>query len=196
MESFLVILQGETPEEEIEQGETEAVEGGAKEEVANPILPTGNELIFGGLFFLVLWALMKWVLLPPVVKVMDDRDAKVRSDLDGADAARGQRETLAAEYEAALSAARAEATRLVEDARAQADARRAELIAAAEADVAAARAAATAEVNEAKVVAMAQLRGQVAGIATAAAEAVVQRPLDAGAQQLIDQYLSRSGSQN
>lgn len=196
MEAFVVILQ-ETPEEEIQQGETEAVEGEAhEEEVANPILPTGNELLFGAAFFLVLWVLMKFVLLPPVVKVMDDRDAKVRSDLEGADAARAQRESLVAEYEAALSAARAEATRLVEDARAQADARRAELIAAAETDVAAARAAATAEVDEAKAVAMAQLRGQVAGIATAAAEAVVQRPLDGGAQQLIDQYLSRSGSQN
>ena len=158
----VVILQ-ETPEEEIQEGETEAVEGEAKEEVANPILPTGNELIFGAAFFLVLWALMKFVLLPPVMKVMDDRDAKVRGDLDTADGARAQRETLVAEYEAALAAARA---------------------------------AATAEVNEAKAVAMAQLRGQVAGIATAAAEAVVQRPLDAGAQQLIDQYLSRSGSQN
>ena len=192
MDGLLFILQ-ETPEEEIQQVEAHAAE---EEEVANPILPTGNELLFGGLFFVILWALMKFVLLPPVVKVMEDRDAKVRDDLDAADAARAQRESLVAEYEAALAAARAEATRLIEDARGQADARRAELIAAAEADVAAARAAAAAEVNEAKAVAMSQLRGQVAGIATAAAEAVVQRQLDASAQQLIDQYLSQSGSQN
>ena len=52
------------------------------------------------------------------------------------------------------------------------------------------------EVAQAKDAAMAELRGQVAGIATAAAEAVVQRQLDASATQLIDQYLSRTGSQN
>lgn len=188
------------PDVLVAQEEQEAVgvaEVEEEEEVSNPILPTGNELLFGGIFFVLLWALMKFVLLKPVVQTMDDRTAKVRGDQEGAEAARAQMEAAEAEYEAALAAARAEATRVVEDARARADARRAELMAAAEADVATAKAAAADEVAQAKAEAMAELRGQVAGIAVGAASAVVQRQLDAAAQQqLIDRYLSQTGSQN
>ena len=53
-----------------------------------------------------------------------------------------------------------------------------------------------AEVAEAKAVALADLRGSVASIAVQAAQAVIQKPLDANAQRaIVDEYLSRA-SQN
>lgn len=167
------------------------------EEPSNPILPATNELFWGASLFLVLWALMKFVFLPPVVRIMKERDDKVRADLDAGDHARAQAELAVADYEASLTSARAEASRVIEDARAQADAQRREILAAAEAEVAAMRQEAAAEVAAAKEAAMAELRTSVASIAVGAAEAVVQKRLDEAAQlRIIEDYVNRAGSAN
>ena len=55
--------------------ETEPVavqEAVTEEKTSNPILPTANEMFWGGLTFVLLWALMKWVLLPPITR-LDER---------------------------------------------------------------------------------------------------------------------------
>jgi F-type H+-transporting ATPase subunit b len=161
----------------------------------NPILPVANELFWGAVCFFGLWALMKFVLLKPIVATMQERAAKVRDDLDQAERAERELEAAIEQYAAGLSSAKAEATRTIEDARAQADTYRAAKIAEAEAEVAALRTAAAEEVLTAKAEAMAQLRGGVAQIAVDAASAVVQRPLDPAAQmQVIEDYVNRAGS--
>lgn len=174
-----------------------AEEAGGEEETINPILPVENELVYAAIFFLLIWVLMKFVFLPPVVRTMDARSAKIREDLDSADHAKAQAELSVAEYDAALTGARAEAARIVDDARAQAESKRREVIAAAEAEVAAERQAAAAEVTEAKAVAMGQLRSSVAELAVQAAEAVVQQQIDAEAQtDVIERYVNQAGSSN
>lgn len=174
-----------------------AAEEGVVEETSNPILPTMNELFWGGLTFLALWALMKFVFLPPILRVMQARNDKLREDLDAAEHATAQAELATAEYEAGLTSARAEASRIIEDARAQADEQRKQLLAAAEAEVATLRQEAAAEVAAAKAAAMEELREGVAGIAVGAAEAVVQKRLDAAAQmRVIEDYVNRAGSTN
>lgn len=169
----------------------------AKEEVANPILPVGAELAWGAASFIVLWALMKFVLLKPIMQAMADRAEKVRSDLEAAEQARESATTATSDYEASLTTARAEAGRIIDDARAQAEERRKELIAAAEAEVAQMRAAATADIAAAKAAAMSELRPSLATIAVEAAQSVMGKPLDAAAQRpIVDAYLDRVGSQN
>ena len=68
---------------------TECLEEYALEndEGANPILPTGPELFWGAVLFMLLWARMKWVLLPPVEKTQAKRADQVRSDRDAAEKA-------------------------------------------------------------------------------------------------------------
>jgi len=174
-----------------------AAESGAAEQPNNPILPVPNEMFWGLVTFVALWALMKFVLLPPVQKTMAERDDKIRADLAKAETAATQADTSVAEYEASLASARVEASRIIDDARAQAEAKRKETIAAAEAEVGELRAAAAAEVAQAKAEALASMRDSVATIAVQAAQAVVQKPLDAGAQRAtVDEYLNRVGSQN
>ena len=176
---------------------TFAAESGAAEQPNNPILPVPNELFWGFITFVALWALMKFVLLPPVQKTMADRDDKVRADLAKAESASTQADSAIAEYEASLASARVEASRIIDDARSQAEATRKQKIAAAEAEVGELRAAAAAEVAQAKAEALASMRESVASIAVQAAQAVVQKPLDAGAQRAtVDEYLNRVGSQN
>ena len=158
----------------------------------NPILPTLPELYWAVGCFFVLWALMKWVLLPPIQKTMADRSSKIRGDLDAAETAKDEGLSALAEYEASLASARSEASRIIDDARGQAEEQRKEILASAEAEVAELRSAANAEVTEAKNEALASMRTNVATIAVQAAEAVVQKRLDAVAQrQIVDDYLNR-----
>jgi F-type H+-transporting ATPase subunit b len=158
----------------------------------NPILPVTGELIWATGLFILLWALMKFVLLKPIQKTMADRSAKIRGDLDAAETAKDEGVSSLSEYEASLASARAEASRIIDDARSQAEEQRKEILAAAEAEVAELRTAANAEVVEAKNVALASMRSNVATIAVQAAEAVVQKRLDAVTQrQIIDDYLNR-----
>ena len=208
-QSILVTLTGATVAAEGEGTSTEghststgtAGETTTHTEVAkepsNPILPEPFEMASGAIVFVLLWALMKFVLLKPIQQTMSDRADKIRGDLSTAEGAKAQGDAAVAEYEATLASARVEASRIIDDARAQAEAKRKELIGAAEAEVSELRSQAAAEVNAAKADALTSMRASVATIAVQAAEAVVQKRLDEGAQRsIVDEYLNRVGSQN
>jgi F-type H+-transporting ATPase subunit b len=183
-----VTVQVQTdPESEFEEVVDADLGGGAETvQPDNPILPVLPEIIWGGACFLVLWALMKFWLLKPYTSTMQARADKVRADLEAADAASAQADAALADYEASLAGARAEASRLVDDARVQAEAHRREVLGVAEGEVA-----------EAKAAALAELRPSVTTIATQAAAAVVGRPLDPAQQQaIVEEYLERNASKN
>lgn len=181
---------GEELTEEIEEGDAE------DEEVNNPILPTGPEIFWGAVTFLLLWALMKWVLLPPLHKVQDNRAERIRADRDAAERAGDEAARLRDEHRVGLANARAEATRLIDDARHAGEQHRAELISQAETEISQERAATAAEVDEAKQAALAELKSGVADMAVEAAQLVVQRDIDAASQaQAIEEYVNQAGSQ-
>lgn len=167
------------------------------EKVSNPILPVGNELFYAGVTFVILWALMKFVLLPPVLRGMDNRDAKVRGDLEAAESAKTEAAAKLADYQASLVSTKSDAVRRIEDARVTAEADRRQKVAAAEAEAGAVRAAAAQEVVDAKATAKAQLQSGLTTIVLDAADAVVQRPVDRTTQtQVIEDYVNRAGSPN
>ena len=89
------------------------------------------------------------------------------------------------DYDATIAEARAEAARVIEEARQAGDDRRTEIISAVEAELSVERQAAMAEIETDRQAALAQLRGEVGGLAVAAASKVVQQALDAGANQAI-----------
>lgn len=157
----------------------------------NPILPVGSEMFWGAVFFFSLWALVKWVLLPPVKATMDARAEKIRSDLDAAEIARSKAGSAVAEAEDQLAGVRAEAAEIIEAARAEAEEARAEVIAAAEAEAAEIRTAAAEEIAAARDEVMAEVRPQVAALATDAASRVMNRPIElSDAQPVVDRFLS------
>lgn len=178
-------------------GELTGAEQAVTQEPKNPILPTSSEIVWGAITFFILWALMKYVLLPPIMKGIEARAEKIRTDEARAEAAQAEADRLLEEYEASLVTTKAEAVRITEDARAKAEADRREKVAVAEAEAAEIRSRAAHEVADAKAAAKAELTSSITSIAVGAAETVVGRPLDAGAQaQLIEDYVNRSGSQN
>ncbi len=162
----------------------------ADEAAANPILPTVPELFWGLVSFAALYALVKFVLLPPVKRVMDERANRIREDLDFVDTAQLQAGSAATAAADQLGGVRAEAGSVVDAARAEAEAERAKIIAVAEAEVAEIKASADAEIAAARAEAMSGIRPQVAELATSAASRVMNRQIDLGsAAPVVDRFL-------
>ncbi len=74
------------------------------------------------IIFLVVFGVMARVILPPIQKVMREREDRVRSGLAAGDEGRAEADRLAAERALVLEQARAEARRLLEEASRAADA--------------------------------------------------------------------------
>ncbi len=166
-------------------------------EAPSPILPEINEVIWGGLAFLILFVLMVKKGFPAVKGAMDARAEKIRSDLDAAEQARTDAQAVQADYEARLADAKAEASRLIDEARGAADQVKVDLMARHEAEMADLRTRAAADIESARGQAIADLRAEVAGIALGAAERVVQSSLDADVQgRLIDAYIDEVAGSN
>lgn len=174
------------------------VEGGSPldcEEAPNPLFPEPNELIYGGLAFLLVLGFLTWKGLPAVKAGMAARSDRIKGDLDAAEAQKTEAAALHTQYQAQLADARSESARIVEEARQAADEVKANLVAKAEADVAEMRAKAAADVEAAKVQAIADLRGEVANLAIGAAESVVGANLDRDASvALVEAYINQVGA--
>lgn len=166
-------------------------------ESPNPILPEVTEIIWGGIAFVVLLALMQWKLFPAVKRAMDRRSEKIQGDLDAAETARTEALEVKAGYEAELADARSEAGRIIDAARSDAEGVRADLIARAEAEAAELRQRSDLEVEAAKRQALSDLQSEVSAIVIGAAETVIGRNLDHDTQvQLIESYIDDVGSRN
>jgi F-type H+-transporting ATPase subunit b len=165
------------------------------QEAPNPILPETNELIWGGLAFVVLLGLMWKFGLPPVRKMLQDREDRIRADLERAEEAKTEAESVLEDYRRQLAEARTEASQIVEASREQAEEVRRELIAKAEQDAAEIRQRAADDARLAGDRAMSELRASVAQLSIELAEKVVEHNLDHDTQiQLIESYINQVGS--
>ena len=175
----------------------EDIEGSLEDclEAPNPILPELNEIIWGGLAFLVLLAVMVRYGFPMVNSAITDRADKIRSDLEASEAARTGAEEIKRQLEAERAETRAQVSSIIDEARQEAAAVKADLQARAEVEIAELRQRANAEMAAARQRAVADLQGDVAEMVIGAAERVVERNLDLEThRQLIDQYIASVGS--
>lgn len=171
-----------------------AEEAGHSEEVANPVLPVLPEVVWGAIAFFLLLILMNAVLLPPLRQAMQRRSEQLRSDEEAAEKAVVAAEQVRRDYDATLAEARAEAARIVEAARVDAEAIRAEKVRVATDEVAAERQAALAELETERANALGSMRTDIAQIAVAAASKVVGQPLDVAANQaVVDRHVTAAG---
>lgn len=165
------------------------------QEAPNPILPEVNEIIWGSISFFVVLGLLAKFAFPAMKSAMAAREERIRADLEGAEQARAQADRQLADYQAQLGDARAEAGRIIEEARQAADQVRRDLMARAEAEAAELRARAAADVQLATQRAMADVRRQVGDLSIDLAEKIVERSLDRDTQRaLIDSYIDQVGS--
>jgi F-type H+-transporting ATPase subunit b len=189
-----VRINGETlalTDAEEEEGH-EGDEAHAEEaEAPNPVIPEPNHLIWALGSFLALWALMKFVLLPPILKMRADREEAVLSDREAADKARQALGEAQSAYDASLAEARSEADSILDQARSEAADHREQVMGEATNAAAALRTDAASGLDSSRASAIAGMRGDVGDVAVSAASAVLGKQLDRNSQQAaIDAALS------
>lgn len=158
----------------------------------NPILPTLPELIWSALFFFGLWALMKFVLLPPIIAGRNQREARVRTGQDSVSDSESELAQIRAAHDERIAAAKADAAAVIDAARADADAERAKAVADVEARIVTLRADAQSVIDGARMRALAGAKPAVSQLAVGAATKVLGRNVALGPNQqgVIDAYLS------
>lgn len=157
----------------------------------NLILPNGPELLWSAIFFFGLWALMKYVLLPPIIDGRNEREARVRTGQDSVSDSESELAQITAAHEERISAAKAEAATIIDAARVEADGQRAQAVAAVEDEIAKLRANAQGEIDAARATALAGAKPAVSQLAVGAAGKVLGRSVDlASSQGVIDAYLN------
>ena len=163
----------------------------------SPILPAKNEIIWGSIAFVVLLVALYKFAWPSLKGAMDARAERIRADLDAADTAKADAETVLSEYMSRLSDARNESARIIEEARQAADGLRRDQEQRLQTELAELRERATADIEAAKRQAIADLRSDVAELAIGAAEVIVQRSLDRDTQtRLVDSYIEQVASRS
>ncbi len=197
LEEWEAIVGPEAPEE-LSSEQQEALEEAADEciESPSPIVPAVNELIWGGLFFLVvLLALSKWA-FPALKQGVQQREDRIRGDLEQAEHAREEGEQVLEQYRQQLHDARDEAARIIEEAREAADEVRRDLSQRAEREAAEIRQRADEDIAAAAERATSDLQERVGELAIELAERVVERNLDRDTQMsLIESYINEVGRQ-
>lgn len=78
-------------------------------------------LIWTIINLIILFLLLKKFLFGPVCKIMDEREAKIKADLDGAAQAKTDAEKMKNDYEAEIAGAHSEAMEITKNARARAE---------------------------------------------------------------------------
>jgi F-type H+-transporting ATPase subunit b len=166
-----------------------AEEGGE----VNPILPATNEIVWGALSFLLLFALMSKFAFPAVKKAMDARSERIRQSLDEAERAKGEAQSVLEDYRRQLSDARNESARIIEEARQAADKLRQDLKRQAEAEVAEIRQRAQDDIAAQAERVKAGLRSEMAELSIELAEKVVERSLDRETNMaLIENFINQA----
>ncbi|MBC8200503.1 MAG: F0F1 ATP synthase subunit B [Planctomycetes bacterium] len=160
-------------------------------ESASPVdvqlLTLGTTIVVFAVFLLLA---MKFV-WPHILKGLDERDQKLRDDLDAAEEARKQAKSALSEYEKELSKARAEAGEMIAKARLDAKAAAEELRTNNVRELAEMKTAATADINAAKKAAIGQLHQEASSLAVAIASRILDREISMEDQQaLVDESLT------
>ncbi len=159
--------------------------------LVTPALP---EIVWGGLAFLIVLALLMKFAFPALKKGLKQREETIREELESASRAREEAEAEAAQYRAQIGDARGEANTILEEARADAERIRREMLERAESEAAEIRQRAQEDIRLAQERAMADLRTQVTELSIDLAEKVVEQNLDRQTQvALIDRYIDSVG---
>lgn len=168
-----------------------AEEGDAGGGGAELVLPETSELIAGIIAFaIVFFFIWKWA-LPTINKTLEQRQAAIQGQMEDAEKAKAEAESLLGDYKAQLADSKAEVNRIIEEARGTAESMKAEIVSKAEAEAEQIRAKARTDAEAEVTRALSDARAQVGDISVDLAGKIVGESLDADAhEELINRYLS------
>ncbi|MGQ0628548.1 MAG: F0F1 ATP synthase subunit B [Phycisphaerales bacterium] len=181
--SFVVVLA--LPVVALAADDGEKVEAIAS--VKQGVYSAVTALVVFGIVFAVL-ATKVW---PTITKALDERAAKIAGEIDAAEAARAQAKMALEQYERNLADARAEAQKMLENAKVQQLAQTAALKAQADKELGEMKDKAMREIDAAKKVALGEIHSQAADLASLAAAKILRREINRGDQQrMVDECLA------
>jgi F-type H+-transporting ATPase subunit b len=158
----------------------------------NPLVPNWTEVIVGAIAFGIVFVALWKVLLPRIMKTLEERTDKIEGELDRAAKAKTDADRLRDQWQAQLADARHEAARLREEAREQGARIIAESRAEGDAEKARIVAAGHAQIEADRQQAFSSLRGEIGTLSVQLASKIVGESLDDEARQsrVVDRFLA------
>lgn len=164
----------------------------AEGEAQNPLIPAWYDIIWSGLWFLIILIVVWKVALPKFTAMLDKRSAAIEGNIAKADEAQKQAEAALEEYTRQLAEARTEAGEIREAAREDGKKIVAEAKDAASSEAARITATAHTQIEAERQTALVSLRSEVGSLAIDLAGGVVGETLsdDARATAVVDRFLA------
>ncbi len=170
-----------------------AADGAEETSGIDLLLPSDyNELWAGLIAFAIVFGVIWRLGIPAFNQLLENRQAAVKSELESAEAAKVEAQSLRNDYHDQLSGAREEASRIIERAREAGEAAKAEILSRADEEAAEIKARAQADVAGERERVAAQLKSDMATLSLDVAEKIVGESLDRESQQaLVDRYIEQ-----
>ncbi|MEX1231522.1 MAG: F0F1 ATP synthase subunit B [Planctomycetaceae bacterium] len=181
---------------EHEAGETAG--GDVHHEESGPPLSLKEDLALWSLItFIIFVVILKTAAWGPLSDGLNAREARIRSDLDEAAAARRESEKLLAQHSAQISKTKDEIAELLAEARRDSDALKQDILTTAQKDAEATRNRALEEINRARDAAVKELFDHTSRAVIDATAQILGRALsDADQDRLVDEALSQFAERN
>ncbi|MCS5715050.1 F0F1 ATP synthase subunit B [Herbiconiux sp. CPCC 205716] len=169
-----------------------AVLAAGEETAKNPLIPEWYDIIWSSVCFVVILFFFWRLVLPRMKKLLDERSAAIEGNMEKADEAQREAEAALQQYTAQLAEARAEAAKIREQARVDAQRIGAEVTAQAQSEAERTKANAQVAIEAERQAALVSLRSEVGSLAIDLASGVVGESLsdDAKATALVDRFLA------
>ena len=158
------------------------------------LIPDKNEAIAGVIAFaIVFFFVWKWA-VPALNKTLEARQQAIKAELQAAESAKVEAQSLLDDYQEQLAGAKTEAAQIVDDGRAAGEQVKADVVARAEAEAEQIKDRAAGEIAGERDRVAGELRRQVADLSIDVAEKVVGSSLDdQGQRELVDRYIDDLG---
>ncbi|MDP7578367.1 MAG: F0F1 ATP synthase subunit B [SAR202 cluster bacterium] len=145
--------------------------------------------------FLILFGILRAVLYKPMLKMLDNRSARIKDSLETAERTKKDAERSQEETQRQIEAARNEGQSMIVQAKEIAGRVRQEELAKAREEIEAERSRAQADIQRERDSAIEELRREFSGLALSAAERIVEHSLNESAhKELIEKVLEESSS--
>jgi F-type H+-transporting ATPase subunit b len=147
--------------------------------------PDTGLLIWTIVTFLALVFILKKTAWGPLLHAIEEREARLKGEREGAEKARADSERIRSELDAQLAGLQAKSREMLSQAQKEAEALRAQLKAAAEADSAKIREKTMQELSDEKERLVRDLRKEVASLSVMAAERLMRKTVDDNVQKTV-----------
>jgi F-type H+-transporting ATPase subunit b len=164
----------------------------AAEEAHNPLIPAIYDIVWSAVCFVIILAVVIFVALPRLTKMLDERSAAIEGNIAKADEAQKQAEAALEEYTRQLAEARREAGDIREAAREDGKKIVAEAKDSATVEAERIQSNAHTQIEAERQAALVSLRGEVGVLALDLASGVIGETLndDLKAQSVVDRFLA------